>query len=153
MTLETAILINCFIVCGLYHRYRGIWLYLYLLLNVFEAKHGRRIMAIRTCRKILTLSTRYRHYTTYRIKYSLLLCFSLPTVSISPSATLTILKPCIDDDRVVPLHTFKHAATLQHKLADNPHPILVRIEQKAGHGAGKSTEKRQVQRTFIEVIG
>ncbi|EPT03158.1 hypothetical protein FOMPIDRAFT_1035541 [Fomitopsis schrenkii] len=46
------------------------------------------------------------------------------------------------DDRVVPLHSFKHAATLQHTLPDNSHPLLIRIDKKAGHGAGKSTEKR-----------
>lgn len=47
-----------------------------------------------------------------------------------------------DDDRVVPLHSFKLAATLQHVLPHNPHPLLIRIDKKAGHGAGKATEKR-----------
>ncbi|KAF8548935.1 hypothetical protein OG21DRAFT_1422158 [Imleria badia] len=46
------------------------------------------------------------------------------------------------DDRVVPLHSFKLAATLQHVLPHNPHPLLIRIDKKAGHGAGKATEKR-----------
>ena len=45
----------------------------------------------------------------------------------------------VDDDRVVPLHSFKHAATLQHTLPHNPNPLLIRIDKKAGHGAGKST--------------
>ncbi|EJD43933.1 hypothetical protein AURDEDRAFT_65764 [Auricularia subglabra TFB-10046 SS5] len=45
------------------------------------------------------------------------------------------------DDRVVPLHSFKHAAQLQYSLPDNPQPLLIRIDQKAGHGAGKSTDK------------
>jgi prolyl oligopeptidase len=45
------------------------------------------------------------------------------------------------DDRVVPAHTFKFMATLQeHHAGDNP--VLVRIETKAGHGAGKPTSKR-----------
>ncbi|KAH7107917.1 prolyl oligopeptidase [Auriculariales sp. MPI-PUGE-AT-0066] len=44
------------------------------------------------------------------------------------------------DDRVVPLHSFKFAAELQHSRPDNPHPLLIRIERKTGHGAGKSTE-------------
>lgn len=48
----------------------------------------------------------------------------------------------LDDDRVVPLHSFKHIATLQHLHPNNPHPLIVRIDKKAGHGAGKSTEKR-----------
>lgn len=47
-----------------------------------------------------------------------------------------------DDDRVVPMHSFKHAATLQHMHPNNPHPLLLRVDKKAGHGAGKSVEKR-----------
>ena len=44
------------------------------------------------------------------------------------------------DDRVVPAHSFKFAATLQAAQAA-PGPILIRIETKAGHGAGKPTTK------------
>ncbi|MFN3684556.1 MAG: prolyl oligopeptidase family serine peptidase, partial [Fimbriimonadaceae bacterium] len=40
------------------------------------------------------------------------------------------------DDRVVPLHSYKFAAALQHAQA-GPAPILIRIETRAGHGAGK----------------
>ncbi|KAI0699823.1 prolyl oligopeptidase [Cytidiella melzeri] len=54
----------------------------------------------------------------------------------------TILLTADHDDRVVPLHSFKHAATLQHTLPHNPHPLLIRIDKKAGHGAGKSTDQR-----------
>ena len=42
------------------------------------------------------------------------------------------------DDRVVPGHSFKYAATLQHAQAGDA-PILIRIETRAGHGAGKPT--------------
>lgn len=42
------------------------------------------------------------------------------------------------DDRVVPAHSFKYAATLQAAQACD-HPILIRIETRAGHGAGKPT--------------
>ena len=44
------------------------------------------------------------------------------------------------DDRVVPAHSFKYAATLQ---ASNigPRPHLIRIDSKAGHGAGKPISK------------
>jgi len=53
-----------------------------------------------------------------------------------------LLLPLLDDDRVVPMHSFKLAATLQHTLPHNPHPLLLRVEKKAGHGAGKSTQKK-----------
>jgi len=44
------------------------------------------------------------------------------------------------DDRVVPAHSFKFAATLQAaQSCDNP--VLISIETKAGHGAGKPTSK------------
>jgi prolyl oligopeptidase len=41
------------------------------------------------------------------------------------------------DDRVVPAHSFKFAAELQDKQA-GANPVLIRIDVKAGHGAGKS---------------
>ncbi len=44
------------------------------------------------------------------------------------------------DDRVVPAHSFKFAAALQAAQA-GPAPALIRIETKAGHGAGKPTAK------------
>lgn len=44
------------------------------------------------------------------------------------------------DDRVVPAHSFKYAATLQEAQGGNA-PVLIRIETKAGHGAGKPTAK------------
>jgi prolyl oligopeptidase len=44
------------------------------------------------------------------------------------------------DDRVVPAHSFKYAATLQEKYTGN-NPVLIRIETQAGHGAGKPTDK------------
>ncbi|MEZ5037087.1 MAG: prolyl oligopeptidase family serine peptidase [Chitinophagales bacterium] len=43
------------------------------------------------------------------------------------------------DDRVVPAHSYKFAAALQSKQIGK-NPILIRIDTKAGHGAGKSTE-------------
>jgi prolyl oligopeptidase len=44
------------------------------------------------------------------------------------------------DDRVVPAHSFKFAATMQAAQAARD-PILIRIETKAGHGKGKPTSK------------
>ena len=45
------------------------------------------------------------------------------------------------DDRVVPLHSLKFLAELQHVAKNNKYPIMGRIETKAGHGAGKSTQQ------------
>jgi prolyl oligopeptidase len=44
------------------------------------------------------------------------------------------------DDRVVPMHAKKFVATLQYNAADK-NPILLRVETKAGHGAGKPMTK------------
>ena len=44
------------------------------------------------------------------------------------------------DDRVVPAHSFKFAARLQ-AVQSCSNPVLIRIETKAGHGAGKPTTK------------
>jgi prolyl oligopeptidase len=46
----------------------------------------------------------------------------------------------VDYDHVVPMHSFKLAATLQHVAAGNPYPLLLRLEMKARHGADKPTE-------------
>jgi len=52
----------------------------------------------------------------------------------------TLVTTADHDDRVVPAHSFKFAATLQAAQA-GPAPVLIRIETKAGHGAGKPTSK------------
>ena len=57
------------------------------------------------------------------------------------------------DDRVVPAHSFKFAAELQHcHKGDNP--VLIRIDTNAGHGAGKPTSKRieEVADTFAFIF-
>lgn len=53
----------------------------------------------------------------------------------------TLVMTADHDDRVVPAHSFKYAAQLQHSQAGEA-PVLIRIESKAGHGAGKPTSKR-----------
>ncbi|HUU96141.1 MAG TPA: prolyl oligopeptidase family serine peptidase [Phycisphaerae bacterium] len=52
----------------------------------------------------------------------------------------TLITTADHDDRVVPCHSFKFAAALQAAhVGDNP--VLIRIETRAGHGAGKPTSK------------
>ncbi|MFC1543339.1 prolyl oligopeptidase family protein [Candidatus Neomarinimicrobiota bacterium] len=53
----------------------------------------------------------------------------------------TLITTADTDDRVVSMHAKKFAATLQVKDGGF-NPILIRIETKAGHGAGKPTSKR-----------
>jgi len=50
----------------------------------------------------------------------------------------TLVTTADHDDRVVPAHSFKFAARLQ-EYHTGPNPVLIRIETKAGHGAGKPT--------------
>lgn len=52
----------------------------------------------------------------------------------------TLVTTADHDDRVVPAHSFKFAATLQ-ECNDGTHPTLIRIDRKAGHGAGKPMSK------------
>jgi prolyl oligopeptidase len=52
----------------------------------------------------------------------------------------TLIITADHDDRVVPAHSFKYAATLQAAQGGDA-PILIRIETKAGHDAGKPTTK------------
>lgn len=51
----------------------------------------------------------------------------------------TMITTADHDDRVVPAHSFKFAAELQSKH-DGDNPVLIRIETRAGHGAGRSTD-------------
>ncbi len=61
------------------------------------------------------------------------------------------------DDRVVPAHSFKFAAALQHSHNGN-NPVLIRVQTKAGHGAGKPTkmiirESADVLAFYTRVLG
>ena len=53
----------------------------------------------------------------------------------------TMISTADHDDRVVPAHSFKFAAQLQESQAKDGPPVLIRIETKAGHGAGTALNK------------
>ncbi len=62
-----------------------------------------------------------------------------PLHNIKPAAyPATLVTTADHDDRVVPAHSFKFTATLQENQKGN-NPVLIKIETKAGHGAGRST--------------
>ena len=72
----------------------------------------------------------------YLIKYS-----PLHNLHEGVEYPATLITTGDHDDRVVPAHSFKFAAELQHcHKGDNP--VLIRIDTNAGHGAGKPTSKR-----------
>ena len=52
----------------------------------------------------------------------------------------TLVMTSDHDDRVFPAHSFKFAAALQRAQAGDA-PVLLRVQTKAGHGAGRPTEK------------
>jgi len=66
-----------------------------------------------------------------------------PLHNIKPGTAYppTLVTTADHDDRVVPSHSFKFAATMQ-AAQTGANPVLIRIETKAGHGAGKPTSKQ-----------
>jgi prolyl oligopeptidase len=79
----------------------------------------------------------------YLIKYS-----PMHNIKDSVEYPATLAFTADHDDRVVPAHTFKFMATLQAKQkGDNP--VLLRIDTKAGHGAGKPTAKLILEATDL----
>jgi len=66
-----------------------------------------------------------------------------PVHNLKPGTSYpaTLVTTADHDDRVFPAHSFKFTARLQECQA-GPAPVLIRIETRAGHGAGKPTSKR-----------
>ncbi len=80
-------------------------------------------------------------------QFRTLLAYSpLHAIHAGVSYPATLITTGDHDDRVFPAHSFKFAAALQAAQAGDA-PILLRVETKAGHGAGKPTTK------VIEEIG
>ena len=78
----------------------------------------------------------------YLIKYS-----PLHTIS-DRKYPATMVTTADHDDRVVPAHSFKYVATLQEHQKGTA-PVLIRIDVKAGHGAGKPLSKSIDETTDI----
>lgn len=76
-----------------------------------------------------------REMFEYILKYS-----PVQNVKEGTNYPATLVTTGDHDDRVVPAHSFKFAAQLQAKQAGN-NPVLIRIEVKAGHGAGTPVSK------------
>lgn len=64
-----------------------------------------------------------------------------PIHNIKPANYPAVMVTTADhDDRVVPAHSFKYIATLQENQKGT-NPVLIRVDVKAGHGAGKPLSK------------
>ncbi len=72
--------------------------------------------------------------------YQLNLTFPKDNVKKGIVYPATLITTGDHDDRVVPAHSFKFTAELQEKQGGN-NPVLIRIETKAGHGAGTPVSK------------
>jgi prolyl oligopeptidase len=55
------------------------------------------------------------------------------------------------DDRVVPAHSFKYAATMQ-TLASRDNPVLIRIDTNSGHGASSTTKNLELTRDIYSFL-
>jgi prolyl oligopeptidase len=64
-----------------------------------------------------------------------------PLHNIRPGGTYpaTLITTADHDDRVVPAHSFKYAATLQQK-ASHANPVLIRVDTQSGHGASSTSK-------------
>ncbi|SES19042.1 prolyl oligopeptidase family protein [Psychrobacillus sp. OK032] len=114
------------------------------------------------CQVPVTDMLRYQHFTVGRFwtsefgnaeenaeHFKTIYAYS-PLHNISPNRNYpaTLITTADTDDRVVPLHAKKYAATLQEaKIGEAP--ILLRIEKDAGHGLGKPTSKIIEEHTDI----
>ncbi|CAG9117844.1 unnamed protein product [Plutella xylostella] len=89
----------------------------------------------------------------YLLKYSPLHNIAPPDGNGRPEYPATLVLTADHDDRVVPLHSLKFIAALQHAVKGSPQrrPLLARIDTKAGHGGGKPTAKIYIDSWLLEL--
>ncbi|HTK81341.1 MAG TPA: prolyl oligopeptidase family serine peptidase [Bacteroidota bacterium] len=63
----------------------------------------------------------------------------------------TLITTADHDDRVVPAHSFKYAATLQEKYGGD-NPVIIRIETKSGHGASSTSKSIELTADIFSFI-
>ncbi|GBP70895.1 Prolyl endopeptidase [Eumeta japonica] len=87
----------------------------------------------------------------YLLQYSPLHNIRPPNNDGRAEYPATLVLTADHDDRVVPLHSLKFIAALQHATRDTPQrrPLLARIDTKSGHGSGKPTTKIIEEHTDI----
>ncbi|XP_021958052.1 prolyl endopeptidase [Folsomia candida] len=74
------------------------------------------------------------------IKYS-----PLHNIKANTTYPAVLVQTADTDDRVVPSHSFKYTSQLQHVVGNfkaQTQPLMIRVEEKAGHGSGKPTWKQ-----------
>src|SRR3546814_12299772 len=82
----------------------------------------------------------------YLIKYS-----PYHAIKQGVSYPATLITTADHDDRVVPAHSFKFAATLQ-ALAGPENPALIRIETKSGHGASSQIGRASCRERVCQYV-
>ncbi|CAK1601726.1 unnamed protein product [Parnassius mnemosyne] len=87
----------------------------------------------------------------YLLKYSPLHNIQPPDNAGRAQYPATLVLSADHDDRVVPLHSLKYTAALQHaaRAPLQQRPLLARLDTKAGHGGGKPTAKLIEEHTDI----
>jgi prolyl oligopeptidase len=63
----------------------------------------------------------------------------------------TLITTADHDDRVVPAHSFKYAATMQAAYK-GPNPVIIRIDTKSGHGASNLTKSIELSADIFSFI-
>ena len=104
-----------------------------------------------TFKLLLLFDQIFALHLVFAFRYSPLHNLPQPPYS-GPPYPAVLLLTADHDDRVVPLHTLKYCATLQFAVGSSPQqrqPLMVRVDTRSGHGAGKPTAKAILEDAHI----